>query len=69
MAYPLAGLYIPSPYAPMCAAGWNVDISVSDAWETISPAQNARHHRASERESDAIAPEAWYALALASDGR
>ena len=65
----MAGLYTPSPYPPMGAAGWNVDISVSDDWETISPAQNARHHRASDGESDAIAPEAWYAVALASDGR
>ena len=44
------GLYSPNPYPSR-----NVDILVSEAWETISLAENARHQRARESESDAIA--------------
>ena len=54
----------PSPYPP-----WNVVISVSEVWETISPAQNARHHRASDGESDARAAAAPLEVAAAMDGR
>ena len=68
-AYGWAGLYSPSPYPPPNVDGSNVDISVRVAWETISPAPNARHHRAREGESDTTAAAGPSEVALASDER
>ncbi len=48
---------------------WRVAISVTDAWETISPAQNARHQRASDGASEAMAAAVRTSVTTPTDGR